>query len=147
VDFEETGTPLSLKQRESMRAYFESLEPDTIKQLKYEDPDEYMETLREIVENVFPEGLALKKVKGGDEPDYAYFLKQKKRQEYIHTFPETLKNEDIRVTISKEDGEKVVLLKKYFDEEIQKDIYDTVVLFNNEAQTKFPTRGSKGKAE
>ncbi|NDV19215.1 hypothetical protein GO013_07255 [Pseudodesulfovibrio sp. JC047] len=147
VLYDDTGTPLSLKDRSSMKAYFESLEPQTIKRLKYEDPNEYVETLKKIVNHLFPHGITLKKVKGGTDLDYAYFMKQKKRQEYIHTFPETLKNEDVKLTISKKDGEKVVFLKKFFDEETQKDIYDTIVLFANETQTKFPTSGGKGKAE
>ena len=145
LEYEDTGTEFNIKDRESLRAYFDSLKPEKIMRLKFDDPNKYMDVLKDIAGNLFPEGVAIKRMTKNGEIDFEHFLPERPRQEYIHTFPTTLSNQDIKLTLSKSDGEKVYLLKKFFNEEIQKDVWDMVILFNGGVHTKIPNVGKKGK--
>jgi hypothetical protein len=147
VEYEDTGTEFSLTDRQILKEYFESLNPERIKSLKYTDPNNYIDVLKDISEHLFPEGVELKKTKDGTRPYYEYFLKQEKRAEYIHTFPDTLKNMDVKIILNSSENVKEVFLKRYFDEDLEKDVWDAVFLFNRNAQTKVPTKGGDGRRE
>ena len=146
-EYEDTGVAFDPSDRAKMRDYFRTLEPAKIKALKLESQDAYVEKLKEIVDTLFPEGLSLKINDETGELNYEYFMKQPKRQRYIHTFHETLRNPDVAVTVSKVDGEKMLFFKRFFDEELEKDVWDTAVTFNEKAQTKWPTLGTKGSKD
>lgn len=146
-EYEDTGVAFDPSDRAKMRDYFRTLEPAKIKALKLESQDAYVEKLKEIVDTLFPEGLSLKINDETGELNYEYFMKQPKRQRYIHTFHETLRNPDVTVTVPKVDGEKMLFFKRFFDEELEKDVWDTAVTFNEKAQTKWPTLGTKGSKD
>ena len=143
-EYEDTGVEFDPSDRAKLREYFKSLEPSAIKALKLESKDAYVEKLKEIADTLFPEGLSLKVNDATGEFDYEYFLKQPKRQQYIHTFSETLRKPDVTVTVAKADGDKMLFFKRFFDEELEQDVWDVAVAFNNEAQTKWPTIGTRG---
>lgn len=143
-EYEDTGVEFDPSDRAKLREYFKSLEPAKIKALKLESKDAYVAKLKEIVDTLFPEGLSLKINDATGEFDYEYFLKQSKRQKYIHTFNKTLRQPDVTITVSKADGDKVLYLKHFFDQEVEKDVWDTAVCFNEKVQTKWPTLKNKG---
>lgn len=64
---------------------------------------------------------------------------------YIHTLPRTLKNHDISVEFTAEEGtNKAYLIKKYFNLTVQKDVWDILVFHNLELKTKIARRSQKG---
>lgn len=143
-EYEDTGVEFDPSDRAKLREYFKSLEPPKIKALKLESKDAYVAKLKEIVDTLFPEGLSLKINDATGEFDYEYFLKESIRERYIHTFPEILRKPDVTAIIAKADSEKILFFKRFFDEELEQDIWDVAVTFNNVAQTKWPNRGGKG---
>ena len=146
MTFEETGVEPSLTDRPQLRKYLESINPAEVKALKSSDPDAYIDKLKEIVKEFFPDGGNLRFRTENGVFDYDHFLKDRTRQDYIETLPKTLKDEDIRVEFTTKDGEaKAYLIKKYFDPEVQKDIWDSLVFYDGELQTKFVSRGAKGE--
>ncbi|GAB7024697.1 hypothetical protein [Salidesulfovibrio brasiliensis] len=147
VEFEDTGTDLSLESREAMKAYFDTLKPQKIKALKYSDPDKYLFALHEIAEHLFPDGISFRMTQDGKDVDASHFLKQEKRRLYVHSLSDTLDNPDVKFIFQKEGTTRDILLKRYFDKELKKDVWDTVVTFGSVVQSKFPTRGGKGKRE
>ena len=144
--YDDTGVSFDLTDRERLKEYFGSLDAGRLKSLKHGNQDEYIRKLKEIADTIFPEGVEFKSKEGTDTPDHDYFLKEPRRARYAHSIGETITNENIRLVVSKADGEKIIFLKRYFDEEIGKDIWDVVVSFNNVLQTKFPTSGAQGKS-
>ncbi|WP_229593469.1 hypothetical protein [Pseudodesulfovibrio sediminis] len=153
VEYEDTGAEFSLQDRKSMKAYFDTLEPEKIKQLKFEDPNQYLDAIKDIVDHLFTEDVIFRPRKDWSGVEYEHFTKQSKREEYLHSLPNTFKNEDIKVVVSKADGEKLLYFKRYVDEELGKDVWDIVIAYNKrvvgkeEINTKIPTRARKGKSE
>ena len=144
MTFEETAIEPSLEDRSQLRKYLESLQPAAIKALRFQDPDEYTRVLRDIVATMFPEGGALRFRKEGEIYDYDHFLKDPTRRDYVTTLPSTLKDEDIRVEFTTAEGEaKAYLIKKYFDPEVQKDVWDLLVIWDGELRTKFARVGER----
>ncbi|XXJ21431.1 hypothetical protein ACR42D_18205 [Desulfovibrio caledoniensis] len=152
VEYEDTGTDFSLKDREVMKAYFDTLKPEKIIRLKYDDPNQYIEVVKGIADQLFPEGILLSPTKDWSGVDYEHFTKQSKRQKYVGTLPETIHNKDLKVVISQTDGEKFYFFKRYVDEELGKDIWDTVIAYKKtfleplELQTKIQTRRGRVRA-
>lgn len=147
MTFEETGVEPSLTDRPRLRAYLESILPADVTALKSSDPDAYMNKLKEIVDTVFPteDGIRFKTKNG--VYDYDHFLTDVARQDYITTLPQTLKDQDVRVEFVTKEGEaKAYLIKKYFDQNTQKDIWDMLIIRDGELKTKIARAGKrKGK--
>lgn len=146
MDFEDTGVEPSLTDREQLRAYLESLHPADVKRLKLEDENAYLAMLKSIVRKFFPEKGTLRFRKEGEALDYAHFVgRDVQRDSYVHTLLPTLKNDDITVEFATAEGKaKAYLIKKYFDAELQKDIWDMLVLHDGELTTKIARKGRKG---
>lgn len=145
VAFEDTGVEPSLNDRGQLRKYLESINPAEIRKLKVESSDEYLNVLKSIVQETFPEGADLRfRTEDGRALNYEHFLKDAARREYVHSLPETLRSEDVRVEFTGRDAQKAYYIKKYFDPDIQKDIWDMVVLHGDEVRTKFARAGRKG---
>lgn len=146
MDFEDTGVEPSLTDREQLRAYLESLHPADVKRLKLEDENAYLAMLKSIVRKFFPEKGTLRFRKEGEALDYAHFVgRDVQRDSYVHTLLTTLKNDDITVEFATAEGKaKAYLIKKYFDAELQKDIWDMLVLHDGELTTKIARKGRKG---
>lgn len=145
VTFEDTGVEPSLDDRGQLRKYLESLNPPEIKKLKATSPDDYLNTLKQIVQTIFPKGADFKFRTENGTFDYEHFLKDATRREYIHSLSETLHNEDVKVEFQGEDAKKAYFIKKYFDPEIQRDIWDLAVLHDDELRTKFARSGRRGE--
>jgi hypothetical protein len=147
VEAVKTGTAFSLEDRPRLRAYLGSINPEKIKALKYIDHKQYLTVLKDMVNNLFPEGAALRFRTENGVYDYEHLLKDTTRQDYIATMPKTLKNFDIHVEFTTVEGaEKAYLIKKFFDPDIQKDIWDMIIIQDGELKTKFITRGRKGES-
>lgn len=145
LEYGDTKTELILEDahsRESIRAFLESINPKRIRALKNESYREYLAILKSIVRKLFPSGAKIKFRKNGREIDYEHFLKDFGRSKYIHSLPDTLKKSDIQIEL--EDQQKQYLIKKYFDPEIQKDIWDILVFHGDEIRTKIARSGRKG---
>ena len=75
-------------------------------------------------------------------------MKDPLRRQYIRTLPKTLKQNDISLEFTtKEGAEKAYLIKKYFDPAIQKDIWDMLVIYEGEIQTKYVQKGRQDSAQ
>jgi hypothetical protein len=145
VEAVKTGESFSLEDRPQLRAYLESLNPEEIKALKYADPDQYLAVLKDMVSELFPEGADLRFRTENGVYDYEHLLKDTTRQDYIVTLPKTLKDSDIRVEFTTLDGaEKAYLIKKFFDPDIQKDIWDLIVIQDGMLITKIARKDRKG---
>jgi hypothetical protein len=138
------GDNPAFKDREEIRKYLESLHPEKVKALKNKSPDEYRAILKSMVRKLFPDGADIQFRMQGELIDYDHFLTDRTRQDYIHTLPGTLRREDVKLEFRNGDIDKEILIKKYFDEDIQQDIWDVVVLHNNEIRTKIARKGRKG---
>ena len=58
--------------------------------------------------------------------------------------PQTLKDEDVRVEFTTQDGEaKAYLIKKYLDQDTQKDVWDMLVIRKGELRTKIAREGDR----
>lgn len=137
-----------LSDRKALTKFLSGIDPEAVKALKLESPERYVATLRNIVQTVFPDGadIRFRSEKNGMDPG-EYLLKERSRREYIHTLPKTLKDADIKVEFRKNSAEKVLLLKKFFDVDTQKDLWDIVVVWDSEVQTKWQeTKGPSGGA-
>lgn len=129
--------------RKEIRKFLEGISPEKVKALKLGSHNEYLEVLKIIVEKMFPEGAeyAFRKTVDGSETDYDHFLKDKTRKDYIHTIGNTLENKDIAIELKEDDKEKEFFIKKYFNEDIQRDIWDIVVVHDKEIRTKIARKG------
>jgi hypothetical protein len=149
LELEEPGSSpdihLSLAERKDVREYLESLQPEKVKALKNKSPDEYRAILKSMVRKLFPDGADIQFRKEGKVIDYDHLLSDRTREEYIHTLPQTIRRGDIKLEFRNGDIDKEILIKKYFDEDIQKDIWDIVVLHNNEIRTKIARKGKRGR--
>ncbi|MFZ5427899.1 MAG: hypothetical protein ACOZEN_13070 [Thermodesulfobacteriota bacterium] len=127
-----------LKDRAALKEFLSGIKPEEVTALKLKSPEEYYSTLQSIVEKFFPEGAGIKfrSEKGGEDP-IKHLLKERDRREYIHTLPRTLKDADIKVEFRKDSAEKALLLKKFFNAETQKDLWDVIVVWDRELQTKW----------
>lgn len=138
-----SSKPLTFKDREEIRKYLEGLKPQEIKALKDKKPAEYRAVLKSIVRKLFPKGADIQ-FRKDRVIDYDHFLTDRTRQNYIHVLPSTLRREDLRVEFKNGDVDKELLIKKYFDPEIQKDIWDIVVIHNDQIRTKVAATKRKG---
>lgn len=69
------------------------------------------------------------------------------RNDYLGTLPSTLRNRDIRVEFTTAEGEaKAYLIRKYLDADIQRDIWDMLVVRDGELKTKIARKDKKGRA-
>ena len=60
------------------------------------------------------------------------------RNDYLGTLPSTLRNRDIHVEFTTAEGEaKAYLIRKYLDADIQRDIWDMLVVRDGELKTKI----------
>ncbi len=107
--------------------------------------------LKSIVRKVFPDGGELKYRTEPKLPlelqgeRYEHLLKDSLRERYIHSLPKTLKDQDITVEFATPDGaQKAYWIKKYFDPEIQKDIWDILVVLDGELKTKIARKDNSG---
>jgi len=139
--FENAGLPR--KSRAEIRTFLGQIKPVEVKALKLGDHDKYIEVLRAMVERLFPEGstYTFRKSDDGSETDYEHFLKDRSRKAYLHTIGNTVKTPDIHLEFTEGDRDKEYFIKKYFDAEIQRDIWDVVVIHNKEIRTKFSRKG------
>jgi hypothetical protein len=134
----------ALKDRQSIREYLDGLEPQQVKALKLDSPEEYRAVLVGMVEKLFPEGADIRFRTEAGVFDYDHLLTDAVRRNYLHTLPETLKRAHVKVEISGDGVRNAYLIKKYFDDDIQKDIWDILVLKNNELRSKIAREGRKG---
>lgn len=141
----EVETQSLLSNREELRLYLKSIPAKEVKAIQGMFPDEYKSILKSIVRHVFPDGANISFRREGQSLDYDHFLKDTARQDYIHTLPDTLKNSNITVEFNNGDAEKALFIKKYFDPNIQKDIWDLVIQHNNEIRTKFARKAGDGR--
>jgi hypothetical protein len=147
VEAVQTGVDFSLADRGQLRKYLHSLVPEEMKALKFSNPDQYLAVLKDMVSELFPEGAKLRFRTENGVYGYEHLLKDVTRREYIITLPKTLKDADVTVEFTTLDGaQKAYLIRKYFDPDIQKDIWDMLVIRSGELQTKFVTRGRKGES-
>jgi hypothetical protein len=145
VEAVKTGEDFSLEDRPQLRAYLESINPEEVKALKYTEPDRYLAVLKDMVSELFPEGTELRFATKDGVYDYRHFLSDTTRQDYIATLPRTLKDSDVRVEFTTAEGaEKAYLIKKFFDPEIQKDIWDMLVIRDGTLITKIARKDRKG---
>jgi hypothetical protein len=146
VEFVKTDREISLTDRPQLREYLESINPTEIRALKLSDPTRYLAALKDMVTKLFPEGAALRFRTENGVYDYEHLLKDATRQDYIATLPKTLKDADIRVEFSTPEGaEKAYLIRKYFDPDIQKDIWDMLIIQDGELKTKIARKGAVGR--
>ncbi|HJB65091.1 MAG TPA: hypothetical protein H9768_02245 [Candidatus Mailhella merdavium] len=62
------------------------------------------------------------------------------------SLPSTLKNQDIRVEFTTAEGEaKAYLIRKYLDGEVQKDVWDMLVVRDGELKTKIARTEKRGR--
>lgn len=130
-----------LKLREALRG----IKPEEIRAIRNRRPSEYRAILKSIVRHLFPKGADIQFRKDGNILDYDHLLSDRIRQNYIHSLPSTLKREHIKVRFRNGDVEKAYLIKKYFDPDIQKDIWDLIVQDDAEIRTKIARLGRKGE--
>jgi len=134
-----------LKNRDALTGYLKDITPENVSRLKLDNYAEYVKALYQIAEALFPEGADMKfRQKNGDVIPENHFFPEKdpSRKDFIHTFPRTLKDADIKVEFQGDSAEKVFFLKKYFDTDTQKDLWDVIVAWNAEVQTKWQERKS-----
>jgi|GEM_PF-4014389 len=133
------------RDRAILRDYLDDIPPETIMALKDRRPDDYRAILKSIVRKMFPKGadVTFRTVDGAR--DYDHLLTDVTRQDYIHSLPATMKRADVTVAFRDGDVEKGYFIKKYFDPEIQKDIWDMVVLHDGELRTKIARKGGDGR--
>ncbi len=145
MTFKETGVDPSFTDRPQLRAYLDNFDKDYLKSLKYSEPDSYLNVLKKMVQKIFPYKGEIRFRNDGGVYDYEHLLTDRVRQNYIHSLPRTLKNKDITVEFTTPDGaEKAYWIKKYFDLEIQKDIWDILVIHDGELKTKIVRESYKG---
>lgn len=79
--------------------------------------------------------------------DYKHFVgRDTPRNEYLATLPDTLKTQDIRVEFTTLEGDaKAYLIRKYFDPDIQRDIWDMLVIRDGELKTKIARKDKVGR--
>ena len=89
--------------------------------------------------------LRFRRGEDGRTLDYEHFVDRGiVRNDYLGTLPSTLKNQDIRVEFTTAEGEaKAYLIRKYLDADIQKDIWDMLVVRDGELKTKIARIGTK----
>ncbi|MDK2957903.1 MAG: hypothetical protein PWQ57_3401 [Desulfovibrionales bacterium] len=149
VTFDRELTPVEMEavlgDRMKLREYLNGMDGQEVRALKGKSPEEYYAVLEKMVQELFPDGADLKFRTENGVLDYDHFLKDRRREEYIQTLPETLKRWNIKLEFIRDDAPKAYLIKKYFDPDIQADIWDMVIQHNNEVVTKFPRRGAKGR--
>lgn len=133
-----------LSDRDELRLYLKSIPAKEVKAIRGMFPEEYKSILKSIVRHVFPDGANISFRKEGQALDYDHFLKDTARQGYIHTLPDTLHNANITVEFNNGDAQKALYIKKYFDPDIQRDIWDLVIQHNREIRTKFARKGMDG---
>lgn len=135
-----------LSDRSVLRNYLRALRSQEVKKLKLDDPQKYREYLANIVGDLFFQGMRLEIRKGPDgQPDYEHFVKDRLREDYIHTLKTTIQDGDIYISFEKDGAQKAYCIKKYCDPEVRRDIWDMVVIYNNKIQTKFSRKGMKGQ--
>ena len=146
VTFPKMDVEPSLTERPQLRKYIENIQGENLLELKNHKPEEYMARLKDMVREVFPDGgqLRFRKNDGGTL-DYEHFLTDELRSMYIHTLPRTLRNYDISVEFTTQEGiSKAYIIKKYVNPSIQKDIWDILVFHDLELTTKIARRSEKG---
>ena len=130
--------------RDEIRKFLEGIRPQEVKALKLGSHEEYTEFLKVLVEKLFPEDsvLAFRIDLTTGELDFDHFTKDADRSEYLHTLQETISDSHITVQTIENTIEKTYFIKKYFDSDIQKDIWDMVVFHRNVLVTKFSRKGN-----
>ena len=148
--FRETGVEPSLKDRSQLRSYLESLDPKQVARLKLDSSQDYLAVLKAIVRKFFPKTgeLRFRRGEDGRTLDYEHFVDRDiVRNDYLGTLPSTLRNRDIRVEFTTAEGEaKAYLIRKYLDADIQRDIWDMLVVRDGELKTKIARKDKKGRA-
>jgi len=146
-DFVFEDSKKSENTRKETRKFLEGISPEKVKALKLGSHNEYLEVLKILVEKMFPEGAeyTFRKTADGSETDYDHFLKDKTRKDCIHTIGNTLENKDIAIELKEDDKEKQFFIKKYFDGDIQRDIWDIVVVHDKEIRTKIARKDNRGR--
>lgn len=117
--------------------------------MKLSNPEAYISFLKSVVRHVFPKSgvLRYEPEPGKRIENYEHLLKDRRRSEYVHSLPRTLKNHDVSVKFITPAGEaKAYLIKKYFDAEIQKDIWDLLVIREATVKTKFVNKENPGNS-
>ena len=95
---------------------------------------------------VFPKGGELQFRNENGKLDYEHLLTDEARSMFVHTLPKTLKDHDIKVEFTTKEGmEKAYMIKKYFEPNIQKDIWDVMVFHDVELKTKIARKATKGR--
>lgn len=79
--------------------------------------------------------------------DYQHFTSDSMRSEYLRTLPETYKNPDSVVAGSHKNEPREYLLKKYFNPENGKNVYDMNIKRNGVLINKLPREGRNGVHE
>ena len=91
--------------------------------------------------------LRFRRGEDGRTLDYEHFVDRGiVRNDYLGTLPSTLKNQDTPAESTTAEGEaKAYLIRKYLDADIQKDIWDMLVVRDGELKTKIARIGTKGR--
>lgn len=77
--------------------------------------------------------------------DYEHFLKDIKRQNYIHSMKDTLHSPDMVGTDVDGTVIKKYLLKKYRDKELAQDIWDFIIQKDGAVVSKYARAGKSGE--
>jgi len=136
---------LLTKDRAELRKHLNGILPKQVTAIKNKEPEQYRAILKSMVRKLFPKGAHFQFRKDGNVVDYDHLLTDKIRENYIHTLPDTLKQQHIKVEFQNGDVRKAYLIKKYFDPEIQKDIWDMIVTHDNEVRTKITRKDKRGR--
>jgi len=134
-----------LKERLLLRERLNGLRGTDVQALKRADHKQYVSVLKSMVRKLFPKGADIQYRTDQGVYDYEHLLTDQVRKDYLHTLPETLKRHHIKLEFRNGDVNKVIAIKKYFDVDTLKDIWDIVVLHENEIRTKIARKGAKGR--
>jgi hypothetical protein len=128
-----------------IRAFLEGISPTDIQALKLGSHEEYYKFLVDLVAKLFSgdEELSFREDENG-EHDYEHLLSDDTRKLYLHTMGSTISDHDISIDSIELGREKSILIKKYFDSEVQHDIWDLVIIKDKQIRTKIVRRGKKG---
>lgn len=113
--------------------FLKNLKSKEVKELKLQNPDEYLALLEEIAQR--EKKTPFRRENGTLE----HFVKNSPRKNYIHTSSDTINNPDIVGSGNNLGFSREYLVKKYKNDELGKDLFDIIVKNDkNEVITKYP---------
>ena len=119
--------------------------PKEIKAYRTNNPIEYKSILKSIVRNETKNNPLFQFAMKDGKRDYEHFLKDIKRQNYIHSMKDTLHSPDMVGTDVDGTVIKKYLLKKYRDKELAQDIWDFIIQKDGTVVSKYARAGKSGE--